>query len=386
MRDFAVADCPRLARGGPSPWIARMNLITTLLFLAGFVLLVGGAEMLVRGASRLATGFGISELVVGLTVVGLGTSAPEFAVSMDAAVHGGTYANLALSNIVGSNIFNILVVLGVSAAVVPIVIASRLVRLEVPLMVVAALAMFLAAANGTVGRLEGLALFAGLLAYMAFTVFQSVRIRREARRARSPDVQPSPSTIALDLVLVVAGLVTLVLGARWVVDGSIELARLLGVSETVIGLTLVAGGTSLPEVATSVVAAFRGRGDIAVGNVVGSCIFNSLGVLGLAAALAPAGIVAPESVIAFDGPIMLAVSVACLPIFITGFRVSRAEGLLFFGYYIAYVAFLAMEAAHFRATTLYGDIMLFVVMPLTVLTLAWGVWRQVRNNASSPSR
>lgn len=357
-----------------------MGPLTTLLFLAGFVLLVGGAEAMVRGASRLATSFGISELVVGLTVVGLGTSAPEFAVSMDAAAHGGSYANLALSNIVGSNIFNILVVLGVSAAVMPIVIASRLVRLEVPLMVVAALALFLAAADGRVGHLEGLALFTGLLVYVAFTVYQSIRIRREARRARSPNVEPPPAGIAVDLVLVVAGLAMLVLGARWVVDGSVALARLLGVSETVIGLTLVAGGTSLPEVATSAVAAFRGRGDIAVGNVVGSCMFNSLGVLGLAAVLAPAGIVAPESVIAFDGPIMLAVTVACLPIFITGFRVSRAEGLLFFGYYVAYVAFLAMEAAHFQATALYGNIMLFLVMPLTVLTLAWGVWRQVRNH------
>ncbi|HEY5790705.1 MAG TPA: calcium/sodium antiporter, partial [Gammaproteobacteria bacterium] len=296
-----------------------MSLPDLGLLLLGLLLLVAGAELLVRGAVRLAGAWGVSPLVVGLTVVAFGTSAPELAVSLSAAWRGQAGADLALGNVVGSNIFNVLLILGLSAAITPLVVAQKLVRVDVPLMIGVSLLVLLLALDGAIGRGDGLLLFAGIVAYSVFAV---VHGRREAdavaqQYADALDGAPAGGP-ARHLGLVLVGLVLLVLGARWLVHGATGLARGFGVSELVIGLTVVAGGTSLPEVATSVVASLRGQRDIAVGNVVGSNLFNLLGVLGLSGLAAPDGLVVIDSVRGFDLPVMIAAAIACLPIYARG--------------------------------------------------------------------
>lgn len=348
-----------------------MDVLTLVLFVAGLGLLILGAEWLVRGASRLAAAGGISPLVIGLTVVAYGTSSPELAVSAQSAFAG--QANIALGNVVGSNIFNVLFILGISAVIAPLVVAQQLVRLDVPLMIGVSALLLLLALDGRVSRFDGLLLVAGIVLYTIFAIWQG-------RREQSKQVQQEyeqeyggsrrSGHWAINVGLVIAGLATLVLGSRWLVDGAIEIARLLGVSELVIGLTIVAAGTSLPEVATSIIASIRGERDIAVGNVVGSNLFNVLGSLGVAALLAPAGVAVAPSTLSFDIPVMLAVAIACLPIFFTGYRIARWEGALFLGYYVAYTAYLILNAAQHDALPLYSSVMLLFVVPLTTITLA----------------
>ncbi len=357
-----------------------MDGMTLVLFVIGLVLLILGAEALVRGASRLAAAVGVSPLVIGLTVVAFGTSAPELAVSVASSLSG--QADLAMGNVVGSNIFNILFILGLSALVAPLIVSQQLVRLDVPLMIGVSVLVILFALDGSIGRLEGALLFAGLVVYTAFLIVQS---RRESNKAVQQEYEQEyhagpggPAQTALNLVLIVAGLGMLVVGSRWLVDGAIAIARALGVDEVVIGLTIVAGGTSLPEVATSVMASIRGERDIAVGNVVGSNIFNLLSVLGLAAIVAPAGIGVAPSLLAFDMPVMLVVAIACLPIFFTGYTIARWEGLVFLAYYVAYTLYLIFAATQHALLPTFSGVMLAFVLPITVLTLAVSVFRQVR--------
>lgn len=353
---------------------------TILLLIAGLALLIIGAEILVRGASRLAAAFGISPLVIGLTVVAFGTSSPELAVSVQSALAG--QADIALGNVVGSNIFNILFILGISALIIPLVVAQQLVRLDVPIMIGVSVLVYLFGLNGQISRLEGLLLFAGIVAYTGFLIRQSRKETKEVQEEYAQefgDGKPrGAGQYLLNLVLVVAGLALLVLGARWLVDSAVSLAQALGLSELIIGLTIVAAGTSMPEVATSIVAAIRGERDIAVGNVVGSNIFNLLAVLGLTSLVAPDGVPVPAAALAFDLPVMTAVAVACLPVFFTGFRIARWEGALFLGYYAAYVLYLILDATQHDALPLFSNVMLLFVVPLTVLTLVVLVVRQRR--------
>jgi cation:H+ antiporter len=361
-----------------------MNGMVILQLVIGLILLILGAEMLVRGASRLAAAIGISPLVIGLTVVAFGTSSPELAVSLVAAWTG--QADIAVGNVVGSNIFNILVIVGLSALIVPLTVAQQLVRLDVPLMIGISFLTLGFAWNGYLGRLEGGILFGILVLYLVFLVRSS---RKESAEVQSEYAQefgdyPSRSRRGWPLYvgLVVVGLLFLVIGSRWLVTGAVALARLLGVSELVIGLTLVAGGTSLPEVATSVVAALRRERDIAVGNAVGSNLFNLLAVLGLAAIIAPHGVQVAPGALAFDLPVMIAVAVATLPIFFTGYRIARWEGALFLAYYGAYLLYIGLEAGQHQALSSYRMVMLWFVLPLTALTLGilavreWQVMRR----------
>ena len=361
-------------------------LLPSLLVAAGLGLLVAGGELLVRGAARLAAAARISSLVIGLTVVAFGTSAPEFAVTIQSSLAGRT--ELALGNVVGSNIFNVLVVLGLSALVAPLVVSRQLIRWDVPLMIAASLLAWLMCINGRVGRVDGAVLFACLLAYLVWSV---VAGRRETERTEAAareasglgDVEgPAPGgtfrTAAVNLVLIVAGLALLTLGSRWLVDGSAEVARMLGVSEFVIGVTIIAVGTSLPELVTSVVASLRNERDIAVGNIVGSNMFNILGVLGVGGLVAPAGVVVPEAVFWFDLPVMVAVAGACLPIFFTGHRIDRWEGGLFFAYYVAYVAYLISRRTHPDLHEALTYVMAVYVIPITVVTVAVCVVRAWR--------
>jgi cation:H+ antiporter len=339
----------------------------------GVVLLVAGADALVRGASRLALSFGISPLVVGLTVVAFGTSAPEMAVSVGAASGGNV--DITIGNVVGSNIFNVLFILGVAAMIAPLVVDAQLIRQEVPVMIGATLLLVLLAADQGVSRVDGVVLFALLIAYTVFLIVQS---RRQTSATQAEYAEAIGRTgsgdarghWAVNVAYIVAGLALLVLGARTLVDAAVRIASLVGVPELIVGLTVVAAGTSLPEVAASVMATIRGERDIAVGNVVGSGTFNVLGVLGLSALAAPADLPVPPSALAFDLPVMTAVAVACLPVFFTGRTIARWEGVVFLGYYLAYTAYLILATQRHEATEAFADAMLWFVMPITLMTLA----------------
>jgi cation:H+ antiporter len=348
-----------------------MSVMTFLLLIAGLVILVYGAELLVRGASALAASIGISPLVVGLTVVAFGTSTPEMAVSVLSAWQG--QAGIALGNVVGSNICNVLLILGLSAVVAPLVVSRQVVWLEVPIMIGTSILLTLFSLDGTIARWEGLLLFTAVIGYTVWTVRRS---RRELRNQAEPTAAvPAASSRTRQLLEILAGLALLILGSRWLVDAAVAIAKTLGVSDLVIGLTVIAVGTSLPELATSVLASLRGERDIAVGNVVGSNIFNILAVLGLTTLVAPASLPVPPAALTFDLPVMLAVAVACLPIFITGHLIARWEGLLFLGYYVAYVLFLVLTALDYDSRFLLGQAVFWFALPLTVLTLAISLWR-----------
>jgi cation:H+ antiporter len=354
-----------------------VNWLTLVTFVAGLVLLCGGAEMLVRAASRLAQAVGISPLVVGLTVVAFGTSAPELAVSVRAV--WTDRPDVAIGNVLGSNISNVLLILGASALAAPLVVQQRLLRVDVPLMVAASLVVLVMALDGAVGRVDGLVLFAGVVAYVVFAVRQSRResaaVREEYERAYGKE-QPAPRGLLAQALLVVAGLALLLVGSHLLVEGAIEIAAALGLSELVISLTVVAVGTSLPELATSVVASLRGERDIAVGNVVGSNLFNLLAVLGVTAVVAPDGVHVPDAALSFDFPVMVAVSLACLPVFFVGYRIARWEGALFLGFYGVYVAYLVMSATESPRVDAFQAALLYFVFPLTALTLGVVYWRQ----------
>lgn len=357
-----------------------------LWFIPGLIALVLGAELLVRGASKLALSFGISPLVVGLTVVAFGTSSPELAVSVQSAWSGRV--DIALGNVVGSNIFNILFILGMSALITPLVVHRQLVRQEVPLLVGVSLLLWALASDGGVGRWDGLVFVVLLVGYTILVIRQSRRDTAADREANG-EVPPQDGTAwdrhwGVQLLLVAAGLALLILGSNWLVGAAVTLARQLGMSELVVGLTIVAIGTSLPEVATSVMAAVRGERDIAVGNVIGSCIFNILAVLGISASIAPGELLVPSSMPAFDLPVMVAVTVACLPIFFTGHLIARWEGGLFLAYYMAYTAYLILDAAGHDAQAGFSMVMGGFVLPLTAVTLmvmAWRHWRTVRGGS-----
>jgi cation:H+ antiporter len=343
-----------------------------VLMLAGLGLLVIGGEMLVRGASALARAVGLPSLIIGLTVVAFGTSAPELAVSLKAGLGG--QADLAFGNVVGSNTFNVLFILGISALIVPLTVSAQLVRLDVPVMVGASAVTWVLAADGVISRGEGWALCAGIVGYTVLLIRLGKKHQLLCDQSASGQTAPQePIRLVATVLPVLVGLVLLVVGARWVVEGAVEFAQLLGVSELLIGLTIVAAGTSLPEVATSVVASIRRERDIAVGNIVGSNIFNLLAVLGASAAASPAGVAASRTALRFDVPVMMAVALACLPIFFTGGRISRWEGALFLGYYVAYVTYLVLGASHDESLPAFSAAMFFFVLPGTVLGIAVSV-------------
>ncbi len=350
----------------------QAHILTIVLFILGLAALILGAELLVRGAARLALTFGISPLVVGLTVVAFGTSSPELAISVQSAWSG--QVDIALGNVVGSNIFNVLFILGLSALITPLVVHQQLVRREVPLMIGVSLLLWALAADGGIERWEGLLMALGLVAYIVYAIRLSRRetaqIEAEYAEAMPVDASRWDRHWSVQTLLILGGLALLVVGSNWLVESAVAIARAMGVSELVIGLTLIAAGTSLPEVATSVMAALRGERDIAVGNVVGSNLFNILGVLGVSACVAPASLTVSPALLAFDLPVMVAVAVACLPIFFTGNLIARWEGGLFFAYYLAYSAYLILASTRHAALQTYSDVMGLFVLPLTAVTLA----------------
>ena len=351
-----------------------------LLFVGGLILLVIGANTLVRGSSKLAMSFGISPLVVGLTIVAFGTSAPEVAVSVGAVLDGKT--DIAIGNVVGSNILNVLFILGMSALIAPLVVNIQLIRQEVPIMLGASLLLLALSLDGRLSFLDGGFLFVLLVAYTAFVVVQSRRETQAAKDEFAEEIRPAragawDSHWAAQIGLIAAGLVALVVGSDCLVQASVSFAKAMGVSDLVIGLTIVAAGTSMPEVATSITAAVKGERDIAVGNVVGSNTFNILGCLGLSGLVSgDLGLTMAPSLLAFDIWVMLAVALACLPVFMTGREIARWEGGVFLGYYMAYVAYLIMAAQQHDALQAFSGVMLGFVVPLTLVTLVVVVIRR----------
>ncbi len=295
----------------------------------GLLGLFFGGEALVRGSVGIARRMSISPLLIGLTVVGFGTSTPELLVSVDAAWRG--VPDIALGNVIGSNIANILLIVGLSAVVWPIKVMGDTLRRDTAVMMAAGLALVPLFAMGQMGRMSGVLLVAGLAAYLVWAYRQSGGAAPEELD------QPAPASVAVSGLWVVGGLIALMIGARLLVDGAVSIARGYGISEAFIGLTIVAVGTSLPELATSLIAAFRRQSEIAIGNIVGSNIFNVLGILGLTAVIAPVP-VAPRF-LSFDLPILIAVSLVLTLLLLTRPVIGRGVGIAMMLAYVAYVWF-----------------------------------------------
>lgn len=355
----------------------------TWLFLAiGLVLLVIGADLLVKGAARLAASFGIPTLVIGLTVVAFGTSAPELAVSVKAAFAGE--AELAIANVVGSNIANILLILGASALILPLAISKQLIRQDVPIMVTLSALVLLMALDGSLQKYEAAILTVGLFAYTWFLFWQG---KKQGVQSVDEEVEEMLSTSHpawQSGLFVVVGLALLVFGSGFLVDSAVQLASAWGVSEAVIGLTIVAVGTSMPEMVTSIVAAVKGERDIAVGNVVGSNIFNILCVLGLSGLVSPTPLLAGAQLSQMDIPVMLAVAALCVPLFFAGAILNRIEGALFLTLYVAYTWFLVAMALQKPYLQQLQEGILYGLVPLVIayvlVSLAWD-FRKKRQTA-----
>ncbi|MFT6532628.1 MAG: cation:H+ antiporter [Limimaricola cinnabarinus] len=310
--------------------------------LAGLVLLVAGGELLVRGAVQAAERIGISPLVIGLTLVGFGTSMPELVTSVQAGLGG--FPGIAFGNVVGSNIANILLIAGVSALICPIVVARSALRRDAVVMLAVGVAFAVLAALMPMGRVLGAGLVTLLVGYIWFVIRQERRAneggaihdKSAALAGADPGLAPphARNGLAMPLLIALAGLALVVVGGSFLVSGAVAIARGLGVSETIIGLTIVAVGTSMPELVTSVIAALKRQGDVAFGNIVGSNIYNILGIGGTTALIAPSNV--PQEIVRFDAPVMVAVSLLLVVFASTGLRIGRREGAVLVAGYVAY--------------------------------------------------
>ena len=392
-----------------------MSLLDLGRILLGLVLLVAGGEMLVRGAAGLAARIGMSPLVVGLTVVAFATSAPELAVTLGAVLGGEP--GLAVGNVVGSNIANVLMILGTSAVILPLLVKVQLVRVDIPFMAAFSVLFLLLAIDGGLSRVDGLILFVLLILYISVAIILS---RRDGHaddlhgpgasiatasagrvgRTVGSDVGKEGDTmteavaeanvhtgsIGRDLVFLLIGVALLIVGANTLVKGATSIATAFGVSELIVGLTVVAIGTSLPELATSIVAVRRGQRDLAVGNVVGSNIFNIGAVAGLAGIVSPTGLPVPDSALALDIPLMIAASVVLLPLAFTGSVIARWEGALLLGLYLSYLVYTVLAAAERPILQGFTTVMLWFVTPLLILTLVSTVSYEISRRRSATTQ
>lgn len=347
-------------------------LIDVLLILGGLALLVVGGEFLVRGAGDLARRLGMSSLVVGLTVVSVATSAPELAVTVDSVLRGAP--DLAVGNVIGSNTANVLLILGAGALMAPLVVRRQLLRFDLPAMLLLSVALLLLGLDGTVGPLDGALLLGAFVAVMVTTVLIG---RREPAGQPGEEAAP-PQPVWRALLLVVSGVAALVVGAQLLVNGAVSIASGLGVSELVIGLTIVALGTSLPELAATIVAVRRGEVDMAVGNVVGSNIANIGLVLGMSGLFAPDGIPVTPASISLDLPLMIAAALALATVAFTGHRIVRIEGLVFVALYVAYLGYVVLASAEHDALTGFTTVMVWFVLPLLLVAAVITVWQEIQ--------
>ncbi len=363
-----------------------MTLTTVLILIGSLILLVVGAELLVNGASTLAAILGISPLVIGLTIVAYGTSAPEMAVSVMSSFAG--QADIAVGNAVGSNIFNILLILGLSSLVTPLIVSKKLIRFEVPIVIGVSFLLLIFGLDGQLSRLDGSILFIGGAVYTCYLIYQSRRQKNHGDRDEFSEeygFSGKNSTLVTlkHIGFVIAGSAILVLASRLLINSASAIASALGVSDLLIGLTIVSLGTSLPELATSIMASLRGERDIAVGNILGSNIFNIVAVLGMAGIIAPSGVLVSTTAIQFDIPVSIAVAFACLPIFYSGNCIDRWEGLLFIAYYLIYLGYLILDALDHDSLPIYSTVMLFFVIPITAISLITVAIREKDSRQSS---
>lgn len=339
------------------------------------MLLVGGAELSVRGAVRLAALLRVRPLIIGLTVVALGSSAPQMAVSLQAAFSDSS--DIGVGSVIGGNIFNVLVTLGLSALIIPLRVARELVRVDIPLMIAASLLVCLLAWDHKLGPLDGLILLAGLLVYLLIVLRQSGYGARHGKVITDPRPRQT-GRLLIRIAAMASGLVLMIGGSHLLVSSSVELALGLGLSERIIGLTVVAVSTSLPALVTSLIAALRGERQIAVGNVIGSNLFNLCGVLGLTAVIAPQSLSVSPNALVFDLPVMLGVAILCLPLFLAGYRITRAEGLLLLTLYLAYGLHLVALSTGMALAESLEQLMIRYVLPPLGAFIAYTtikVWR-----------
>lgn len=367
--------------------------MAVVLLVIGLALLVYGAELLVKGASQLAVQMAVPPLVIGLTVVAFGTSTPELAVSLSSSLSG--QPELALGNVLGSNVFNILFILGLSALITPLVISQQLVRFDVPVMIAISVLMWILSWDDQLSRWDGGLLLGILGVYLGVLL----RLGRGEELVEEIPVaedltEKSPSglkSMARHCLYILLGMTLLISGSRLLVMGAVALAAALGLSELVIGLTVVAIGTSTPEGITSIVACLRGYPDLSVGNMIGSNILNILAVLGLTSLVAPDGLSIPLEAQQFDIPVIIVVALACLPIFATGHRIARWEGLVFLAYQVLYLIYQVLSESQRQMLPLFHQITAVFVVPLTILTVVILIYRWIRDpdalsqNSAGPS-
>ncbi len=374
--------CRPWTDGAPTIFgLADLPLINVIELLSGLVLLLIGAELMVRAAVRLAERLHVRPLIIGLTIVALGSSAPQMTVSLQAALTDNP--DIAVGSVVGSGIFNILVTLGLSALIIPLRVSRQLVRLDIPLMIGASLLVFILAWNKDLGRFDGVLLVGALALYLGLLFRQS----RHSTRPHTERPKDTQQSWLISVLMILAGLAMLVFAGRLLLGAAVVVATDLGLSERVIGLTVVAVGTSLPELATSLIAALRGQRDIAVGNVIGANLFNLLGVLGLTALLAPTPLSVSPNALDFDLPVMLGVAALCLPVFYSGYRVTRAEGLLLLGLYLVYGLHVVSFTTGMPLAGKLERLMLFYVLPALLTFLLFTsirAWRRQHHKRDVP--
>jgi len=374
--------CRPWTDGAPTIFgLADLPLINVIELLSGLCLLLIGAELMVRAAVRLAERLHVRPLIIGLTIVALGSSAPQMTVSLQAALTDNP--DIAVGSVVGSGIFNILVTLGLSALIIPLRVSRQLVRLDIPLMIGASLLVFILAWNKDLGRFDGVLLLGALALYLGLLLRQS----RHSTRPHGARPQDTQQSWLISVLMILAGLAMLVFAGRLLLGAAVVVATDLGLSERVIGLTVVAVGTSLPELATSLIAALRGQRDIAVGNVIGANLFNLLGVLGLTALLAPTPLSVSPNALDFDLPVMLGVAALCLPVFYSGYRVTRAEGLLLLGLYLVYGLHVVSFTTGMPLAGKLERLMLFYVLPALLTFLLFTsirAWRRQHHKRDVP--
>lgn len=305
----------------------------TLIILSLLALYIG-AGWLVKGSTEIALKANISDLVIGLTIVAFGTSAPELVVSINASLSG--QGDISIGNIVGSNIFNIAAILGISAAIYPMQAKRQLTRIDIPILIVASILLTVFLWDGNLSRLEGILFLVGIISYTLFSLYYSRKYEKKVEE-KIGELEKQPDPWYIDLLYIVGGLVVLIFASQMLVDNSVSIARNVGLSETVIGLTLVAAGTSLPELATSIVAALKKNTDIALGNIVGSNLFNILAIAGTTATIHP---IAGSSINYSDLLVMLALTLLLLPLARSGMKISRAEGWVLVVSYLVYMGWL----------------------------------------------
>ena len=362
--------------------------MTLLFFILGLAGLIVGAEFFLRAVDRFGLKWGVSPMVMGLTVVAFATGAPDLAISLKAAMKDS--ADLVLGNIIGSNIANILLILGITGFITPLQIKLRIVRIDVPIVIAMSIVLYLLALDGVLSLTDGIVLLLGLLTYSVFTFLQIRKNKVDISDLYDHDEEVELATGTLfyvkNLGLLLAGLALIALGANWMVSSAVTIAKLLGMSELVVGLTIVSIGTSLPEVATSMTAARKGNADIAVANVLGSNIYNIMLTLGLTIVVTPGVLEVSRNALMLDMPFMIAVAVGCIPIFLTGFDLDRKDASLFLFYYAGYLIYLILEATGSEYLGWIEKGFFFGILPFTFFYIFSRLIREVLTGLHSEER